>query len=33
MSSMKTGWNFVVPAPISGRTGLFLIMTASLLKK
>jgi hypothetical protein len=30
---MATGWNFVVPPPISGRMGLFLTMTANLLKK
>jgi hypothetical protein len=33
MSSMKTGWNFVEPPPITGRTGLFLTMPANLLKK
>ena len=33
MSSMKTGWNFVEPPPITGRTGLLLIMAANLLKK
>jgi hypothetical protein len=33
MSSIKTCWNFVVPPPISGRTGLLLIMAANLLKK
>jgi hypothetical protein len=33
MSPTKTGWNLVVPSPISGRTGLLLIMAANRLKK
>jgi len=33
MSSTETGWNFVSPPPISGRTGLLLIIAANRLKK
>jgi hypothetical protein len=33
MSPTETGWNFVVPPPISGRTGLLLIMAANLVKR